>query len=43
MESAGSDWATNPVTQLKWCSGYAEGRYGSWQDAYYHWVANHNW
>lgn len=43
MSSAGSDWATNPITQLRWCSGYAEGRYGSWQSAYYHWVANHNW
>lgn len=43
MESAGSDWATNPITQLRWCSGYASGRYGGWQNAYYHWVANHNW
>ena len=43
MSSAGSDWATNPVTQLEWCSGYASGRYGGWQNAYYHWVANHNW
>lgn len=43
MESAGSDWATNPVTQLRWCSGYAEGRYGSWYNAYAHWLAYHNW
>jgi uncharacterized protein YabE (DUF348 family) len=43
MESAGSDWATNPVTQLKWCSGYADGRYGGWQNAYDHWLAYHNW
>jgi resuscitation-promoting factor RpfB len=43
MESAGSDWATNPVTQLRWCSGYATGRYGSWQSAYYHWVNYHYW
>lgn len=43
MESAGSDWATNPVTQLRWCSGYASSRYGGWQNAYYHWVANGNW
>jgi uncharacterized protein YabE (DUF348 family) len=43
MESAGSDWATNPVTQLEWCSGYASSRYGGWANAYYHWVAYHNW
>ena len=43
MASAGADWATNPVTQLRWCAGYAQGRYGSWAAAYSHWVANHNW
>lgn len=43
MSSSGSDWATNPVTQLHWCSGYAYGRYGSWYAAYSHWLAYHNW
>jgi uncharacterized protein YabE (DUF348 family) len=43
MASAGADWATNPVTQLKWCSGYATSRYGSWQAAYNHWLSSHNW
>lgn len=43
MASAGSDWASNPVTQLKWCNGYAKGRYGSWAAAYSHWVSHHNW
>lgn len=43
MSSAGADWATNPVTQLKWCNGYAVGRYGSWSAAYNHWVSSHNW
>lgn len=43
MASAGADWATNPITQLKWCSGYASGRYGSWAAAYNHWVSSHNW
>ena len=43
MVSAGSDWATNPVTQLKWCNGYAVGRYGSWGAAYSHWMSYHNW
>lgn len=43
MSSAGSDWATNPVTQLKWCNGYAVGRYGSWAGAYNYWVSHHYW
>ncbi|MGH7240894.1 MAG: ubiquitin-like domain-containing protein, partial [Candidatus Saccharimonadales bacterium] len=38
MSSAGSDWATNPVTQLRWCNGYAVGHYGSWGAAYNHWI-----
>jgi len=42
MSSAGSDWATNPITQLRWCNGYAS-RYGGWAGAYAHWVNNHNW
>jgi hypothetical protein len=29
MKSAGSDWRTNPATQIKWGLGYIEGRYGS--------------
>lgn len=43
MASAGSDWATNPVTQLNWCSSYASRVYGSWYNAYIHWVNNRNW
>lgn len=43
MASAGADWETNPVTQLRWCSGYAVGRYGSWSAAYNFWLANHWW
>lgn len=42
MASAGADWQTNPVTQLKWCSGYAS-RYGGWQGSYQHWLSHHNW
>lgn len=34
MASAGSDWRTNPITQLKWMKGYIKGRYknaaGAW-------------
>ncbi|MFD1717183.1 G5 domain-containing protein [Georgenia deserti] len=29
MASAGSDWATNPATQIEWGLGYIQGRYGS--------------
>lgn len=43
MASAGSDWATNPVTQMKWCNGYATSRYGSWAGAYNFWITNHWW
>jgi hypothetical protein len=29
MSSAGADWATNPVTQIRWGLGYIQDRYGS--------------
>ena len=29
MRSAGSDWRTNPATQIKWGLGYIKGRYGT--------------
>jgi len=43
MASYGSDWASNPITQLRWCNGYAVGHYGSWASAYYFWVNNRYW
>lgn len=43
MASAGSDYMTNPVTQLKWCHSYAIGRYKSWSGAYNVWVAQQWW
>ena len=43
MASAGSDWQTNPVTQLRWCSSYAQVRYNGWYNAYVHWINYHNW
>ncbi len=43
MASSGSDYRTNPVTQLKWCDGYAKGRYGSWEAAYNFWLSRHWW
>lgn len=42
MVSAGGDWATNPVTQLRWCSGYAS-RYGGWGGSYNFWLSHHYW
>ncbi|WP_279095962.1 tape measure protein [Lactobacillus taiwanensis] len=33
MASAGSDWRTNPITQLKWMYSYIKERYGSLQNA----------
>lgn len=43
MATAGDDWATNPITQLRWCSGYARAHYGSWYAAYQHWLSYHWW
>jgi len=43
MATAGADWQTNPVTQLRWCSNYAVGRYGSWKAAYDTWSVKHWW
>jgi resuscitation-promoting factor RpfB len=43
MASAGADWVTNAVTQIRWATGYANGRYGGWAGAYDHWSAYHNW
>jgi hypothetical protein len=43
MASAGSDWATSAVTQIRWATGYAVARYGSWEGAYNHWTSHHNW
>ncbi|WP_273488167.1 G5 domain-containing protein [Ancrocorticia populi] len=36
MASAGSDWQTNPATQIKWGLGYIEGRYGNPCNAWGH-------
>lgn len=43
MTSAGDDWKTNPVTQMKWCDSYAKTRYGSWQKAEDFWRTNEWW
>ncbi len=43
MASAGKDYMSNPVTQLKWCDSYAKSRYGSWAAAYSWWNIKHWW
>ncbi|MDT0265397.1 transglycosylase SLT domain-containing protein [Streptomyces sp. DSM 44915] len=42
MSSAGSDWQTNPATQIRWGVNYMESRYGSPCGAWEFWQAN-NW
>lgn len=37
------NWQSDPVCQLGHFSGYANGRYGSWQEAYQFWQVNHWW
>lgn len=43
MASAGGDYMTNPVTQLKWCHQYAQDRYSGWWSAHAFWLANAWW
>jgi len=40
MASAGADWQTNPITQLKWANGYVQ-KYGGWCGADSFQWANH--
>jgi len=41
MASAGSDWRTNPITQLRWMKGYVNSVYGGAKNAYNFWLQNH--
>ncbi|WP_424712201.1 lytic transglycosylase domain-containing protein [Kitasatospora acidiphila] len=41
MASAGSDWQTNPATQIKWGLGYMNATYGSPCDAWSFWQVHH--
>jgi len=43
MAPFGSDWKTSAVTQLRWATSYAKGRFGSWEAAYNYWFNHHNW
>lgn len=42
MASAGADWQTNPITQIKWMISYVNGRYGGWSGAKA-WWDSHRW
>lgn len=42
MASAGADWETNPVTQIRWMISYVNGRYGGWSQALSWWYS-HGW
>lgn len=37
MAAFGSDWETNPVTQIRWMENYVVTRYGGWQQALDFW------
>ncbi|MEV5983882.1 transglycosylase SLT domain-containing protein [Streptomyces sp. NPDC052051] len=41
MASAGSDWKTNPATQIKWGLDYMNSRYGSPAAAWRFWSVHH--
>lgn len=44
MASAGADWRTNPVTQMKWCNAYAQRAHGGgWYNSYQFWLRNRWW
>jgi hypothetical protein len=42
MSTAGADWETNPVTQIRWGLGYIQDRYGSPCGAWAH-SESHGW
>jgi hypothetical protein len=39
MASAGSDWRTNPATQIRWMASYIKGRYGTPAGAWGAWLS----
>lgn len=43
MASSCPNWQKDAVCQLKWFSGYAEGRYGTWGAAYNAWQSKRWW
>lgn len=43
LVSACPAWQTDATCQIKFFTGYANGRYGSWQGAYEAWLIKHWW
>ncbi len=43
ISDCGSDWVNDPVCQLRSATGYAVGRYGSWESAYNKWRSQGWW
>jgi len=43
MASEGSDWLTNPQTQIRWGEDYIQSRYGSPCQAWAYWQNHHNY
>lgn len=43
MATAGSDWRTNPVTQIQWGLGYIGDRYGSPCGAWSYWTRHYSY
>lgn len=43
MASAGDDYMSNPVTQLKWCHSYSQQRYGGWWSSLAFWQKSSWW
>lgn len=43
LAAACPNWQTDAVCQTKFFTGYAVGRYGSWQGAYNAWISKHWW
>ncbi|MGC5342514.1 tachylectin-related carbohydrate-binding protein [Streptomyces sp. DT24] len=43
MASAGQDWKTNPVTQIKWGLGYIDDRYGTPCGAWSYWQSHNSY
>ncbi|QQS19811.1 DUF348 domain-containing protein [Candidatus Saccharibacteria bacterium] len=43
VTNACANWQTNAVCQTQFFTGYAVGRYGSWERAYNFWLSHHWW
>lgn len=43
LAAACPTWQRDPVCQLRFFTGYAQGRYGSWAGAYQAWQSKHWW